>query len=349
MKITFVTSTLHSGGSERVMSLLANNLSDRGYEVEILCINKHIIFYPLRDKVKVWFAEDEVGTSIFKKAIWLRKHVKATNPDMVIAFMLEVFCLTLAALIGIKIPVISSERIDPHFFGKAKGFLRWLLLRRTTHLVVQTQQIKAFYSKKLQARTTIIPNPVTEKVFELKPVEKENRLIAVGRLAYQKNYSMMLEAMKNIISDFPDYHLVIYGDGPERKVYEQEIADKGLEKYVSLPGKTERILEEMNRSKVFVMTSDFEGMSNAMLEAICVGLPVVTTEVSGAHDLIENGKNGFITKVRDVNAFTDALRKVLSDEELMKTMGELNRQKAENFKTEKIVDQWEALILQIAK
>ena len=135
------------------MSLLANSLSDRGYEVEIVCINKHIVFYPLRDKVKVWFAEDEVGASIFKKAIWLRKHVTATKPDVVIAFMLDVFCLTLAALIGIKIPVISSERIDPHFFGKAKGFLRWLLLRRTTHLVVQTQQIKAFYSKKLQARS----------------------------------------------------------------------------------------------------------------------------------------------------------------------------------------------------
>ena len=126
MKLSFITSTLHPGGSERVMSLLANNFVKRGYEVEIVCINKHIIFYPLRDKVKVWFAEDEVGTSIFKKAIWLRKHVKATKPDMVIAFMLEVFCLTLAALIGIKIPVISSERIDPHFFGKAKGFLRWL-------------------------------------------------------------------------------------------------------------------------------------------------------------------------------------------------------------------------------
>lgn len=343
-RITFVTSTLHSGGSERVMALLANSLSERGYDVEIICINKHLVFYPIHEKVRISFAEDEVGTSVIKKACWLRKHIKSEKPDVVIAFMLEVYCMTLFSLMGVKIPVISSERIDPHFFGRVKGFMRWVLLRRTTHLVVQTTQIKSFYSKAIQARTTIIANPVTDKVFEIEPVEKENRLIAVGRLAYQKNYPMMFQAFKNVMEEFPDYKLVVYGDGPQRDSLQLTVDRLELTDRVLLPGKTERIIEEMNASKVFLMTSDFEGMSNAMLEALCVGLPIVTTDVSGASDLVVNGENGFITPCRDVNGFTQALRTVLADEGLMKTMEKKNREKAIQFQKDRIVDQWESLI-----
>lgn len=349
MNITFITSTLHSGGSERVMSLLANNLSERGHKVEIICINKHIVYYPIDKEVILTFAEDIIGRSIIKKTLWLRQYVKKKKPDILIAFMLEVYCLTLTALIGIKVPIVSSERVDPHFFGKAKGFLRWILLRRTTHLVVQTQQIKSYFSEKLQEKTTIIPNPVTEKVYEIQATEKKKRLIAVGRLAYQKNYTMLFDVMKRIILEFPDYHLFIYGEGPERNVYEQEIAEKGLIKSVSMPGKTEHILEEMNCSEIFVMTSDFEGMSNAMLEAICIGLPVITTNVSGAKDLIEDGVNGYIVEKGDTDGFTDALRKLLSNENLRIKMGNANRSKAQDFKINRIVDQWEYLIKMICK
>lgn len=349
MKISFVTSTLHSGGSERVMALLANSLSERGYDVEIICINKHIVFYPIQENVRISFAEDEVGTSYLKKTRWLRKHIKTEKPDVVIAFMLEVYCMTLFALIGVDIPVISSERIDPHFFGKAKGFMRWVLLRRTAHLVVQTQQIKSFYSKALQKRTTIIPNPVTDKVFDIQPVEKQDRLIAVGRLAYQKNYPMMFEAFKRLMDEFPSYQLVIYGDGPQREELEFQVSSGKIQDRVVLAGRTEKVIEEMNSSRVFLMTSDYEGMSNAMLEALCVGLPIITTEVSGARDLVENGVNGFVTKPRDVEEFTKAIRKVLSDKELMERMEVNNKNKAKAYQKDHIVDQWESLIQQIVK
>lgn len=350
MKLTFVTSTLHAGGSERVMSLLANTFDKRGYEVEIICINKHLVFYPIKDDVKVWFAEDEVkSTSILKKMMWLRKHVKKEKPDVVIAFMLEVFCVTLASLIGINIPVISSERIDPHFFGKAKGFLRWVLLRRTAHLVVQTERIKEFYSPKLQARTTIIKNPVTEKVFELKPVAKENRMIAVGRLAYQKNYPMMFRAFAHVHQDFPDFKLFVYGDGPQKDEICDEIRQLGMGDYIILAGKSDHIIDEMNRSRLFVMSSDYEGMSNALLEAICVGLPVLSTDVSGAKDLIENGKNGYVVPVGDEAAFTVALKQMLSSADMMETMGQNSKSKAPEFKEEKIVEQWEYVINDVVK
>ena len=350
MKLTFVTSTLHAGGSERVMSLLANTFAQKGYEVEIVCINKHLVFYPIDEKVKVWFAEDEVKSpSILKKVFWLRNHIKNDRPDVVIAFMLEVYCVTLASLIGVSVPVISSERIDPHFFGRAKGLLRWLLLRRTTHLVVQTVRIKDFYSAKLQSRTTIIPNPVTDKVFSLKPTLKQKRIIAVGRLAYQKNYPMMFRAFAKVHHDFPDWQLVVYGNGPQKDEIRGVIERLGMEGHIILAGKSDHVVEEMNKSSLFVMSSDYEGMSNALLEAVCVGLPVISTDVSGARDLITEGVNGYIVPVGHESALPLALSSMLSSPEKMDEMGRQSKALAPRFREEQIVGQWEELIKKVVR
>ena len=350
MKLTFVTSTLHAGGSERVMSLLANTFAQKGYEVEIVCINKHLVFYPIDEKVKVWFAEDEVKSpSILKKVFWLRNHIKNDRPDVVIAFMLEVYCVTLASLIGVSVPVISSERIDPHFFGRAKGLLRWLLLRRTTHLVVQTVRIKDFYSAKLQSRTTIIPNPVTDKVFSLTPTLKQKRIIAVGRLAYQKNYPMMFRAFAKVHHDFPDWQLVVYGNGPQKEEIRGMIERLGMEGHIILAGKSDHVVEEMNKSSLFVMSSDYEGMSNALLEAVCVGLPVISTDVSGARDLITEGVNGYIVPVGNERALTLALSSMLSSPEKMDEMGRQSKALAPRFREEQIVGQWEELIKKVVR
>lgn len=350
MKLTFVTSTLHAGGAERVISLLANSFCQKGYEVEIVCINKHLVFYPIDEKVKVWFAEDEVKSlSILKKVFWLRNHIKNDRPDVVIAFMLEVYCVTLASLIGVSVPVISSERIDPHFFGRAKGLLRWLLLRRTTHLVVQTVRIKDFYSAKLQSRTTIIPNPVTDKVFSLTPTLKQKRIIAVGRLAYQKNYPMMFRAFAKVHHDFPDWQLVVYGNGPQKEEIRGVIERLGMEGHIILAGKSDHVVEEMNKSSLFVMSSDYEGMSNALLEAVCVGLPVISTDVSGARDLITEGVNGYIVPVGNERALTLALSSMLSSPEKMDEMGRQSKALAPRFREEQIVGQWEELIKKVVR
>lgn len=350
MKLTFVTSTLHAGGAERVISLLANSFCQKGYEVEIVCINKHLVFYPIDEKVKVWFAEDEVKSpSILKKVLWLRNHIKNDRPDVVIAFMLEVYCVTLASLIGVSVPVISSERIDPHFFGRAKGLLRWLLLRRTTHLVVQTVRIKDFYSAKLQSRTTIIPNPVTDKVFSLTPTLKQKRIIAVGRLAYQKNYPMMFRAFAKVHHDFPDWQLVVYGNGPQKEEIRGVIERLGMEGHIILAGKSDHVVEEMNKSSLFVMSSDYEGMSNALLEAVCVGLPVLSTDVSGARDLITEGVNGYIVPVGNERALTLALSSMLSSPEKMDEMGRQSKALAPRFREEQIVGQWEELIKKVVR
>lgn len=344
MKVCFVTSTLTSGGSERVMSLLANKFVEKGLCVEIINLNKHIVFYPLHEEVRLSFAEDEVGTSIWNKIVWLRRHISFTRPDVVIPFMEAVYCFTLLSLLGVHVPVISSERIDPRKSPWFRNIIRRVFLPLTDWLVVQTKDIKSFYPSFIRRKTSIIYNPISGKVFSLAPVEKKNRIISIGKLDYQKNQKILIQAFAKLAPLYSDYQLLIYGEGPLRDNLQHLIDDLQLKDRVLLPGRSDKVLEEMNQSKMFVFSSDFEGLSNALIEAVCVGLPIVTTRVSGVSELIENGKTGFVVPCRDVDAFADAMRVLLDDENLMKKMGNENKKKVAMFDLNNIAGQWEDLI-----
>ena len=116
MRITFIAANLNSGGAERVMSLLANQFSENGYEVEFIFLKKDIRFYPLHQNVKIKVAENECGsTSLFKKLLWMRKYIKQNKPDAIFAFRIAIYSVTLLSLFGVKVPVIASERNDPRF------------------------------------------------------------------------------------------------------------------------------------------------------------------------------------------------------------------------------------------
>ena len=360
MSILFVTSTLTSGGSERVMSLLANEFVKRNYLVTIICFNKHVVFYPVSNSVKVVFAEDEVGgNSLFRKCVWLRKYVKDVGPDVVIPFMEAVYCVTLFSLIGLSVPVISSERIDPRKSPFFRNVLRRIFLPMTTHLVVQTQDIKNFYPSFIRKKTSIIYNPVREEVFsfqnsvqsmeqEIKE-RKQNRIISIGKLYPQKNQKMMIRAFAKIADNFPDWQLVIYGEGPLRDSLELLVESLNLNGKVLLLGRTEHVVDELKKSKIFCFSSDFEGMSNAMIEAICAGLPIVTTNVSGVSELVEDGKSGYVVPCGDVEQLAQALQKVMVNNALQKEMAECNLKKADMFKLDNIVNQWEQLIQKVVQ
>lgn len=341
MKITFVTSTLTSGGSERVISLLANKMAERGHKVEIICLRKQIVFYPINSDVKVLFAAKEALSDFLPlKIIWLRKYIKKSSPDVVIPFMTAVYCTTIFALIGLEIPIIASERNDPIFCGRLRKILRAALLPRTTHLVVQTENIKKYYSRKIQEKTSVIYNPVSDNVFDIPDVPKVNQIISVGRLFPQKNQKMLIDAFNKIKEKYSDYKLLIYGEGPLRKELEEHIRRLSLEGKVFLPGRNKNILNELKKSKLFCMSSDYEGMSNALIEAQCLGLPIVTTRVSGAEELIVNNENGVIVNTGDLDSLTIAIDKLLENEEQMMYFSRKNIERASLFKIDKIVDQW---------
>ena len=347
MKIVFVTSTLTSGGAERVISLLANCLSDRGHFVEIINLNKHIVFYQFSPQVRLVFAEDEVGKSLVKKSLWLRRHVKNEKPDIVIPFMEAVYCVTLLSLVGVNIPILSSERIDPRKSPFIRNVLRRLILPLTDWLVVQTEEIKSFYPGFIRKKTSVIYNPVSEKVFSCVPMVRKDVIISIGKMDAQKNQTMLIKAFGKIADKFPSYQLVIYGEGPLRDSLQLTIDSLQLSERVLLPGKTDQIIDRLNEAKLFCFSSNFEGMSNAIIEAICVGLPVVTTAVSGSKELIDEGHGGYITEIGNEDQFAIVMERLLSDENAMRLMGEYNKCKSYLFKQDTIVDEWECLISNI--
>jgi len=358
MKITFVTSTLTSGGAERVISLLANNFSERGYEVEMIALTSiSPDYYSLNTNVKFIHADKVSKGGLPGELWWFRQHIKKEQADVVIAFMEAVYEFVLLALLGTKVPVISSERLDPALISWPRKVLRWLLLPTTTAHVVQTQHIKNYYSKRIQKKTHIIYNPVNEKVFQVKvdrlkvkdreEVEGEerlNRIISVGRLYPQKNQKMMIEAFAQVSERYPDWKLVIYGEGYLREDLESLVERLKVKDKVLLPGRCETVIEEVAKSKVFCLSSDYEGMSNAMIEALCVGTPVISTRVSGTDELIRDGENGLLVDIGDTEGLTQAFEKLLSNQELRAQIGKEGQKSATKFKTDTIVDQWENLV-----
>ena len=344
MKIIFCTPHLATGGSERVMSLLANKFVQEGHSVEIILLSSNKCSYYLNEKIVTTYAGSNDNTTILKRMFWLRAYVKKKSPDLTIAFLEKAYCFTLLSLLGLNVRVIASERNDPSSSLIYWRVLKWFLLPQATHLVVQTQKIKDYFPTKIQQKTSIIFNPVTDKVFNLSVTEKNKIIVAVGRLYPQKNHKLLIEAFSKIHKKHQDYNLYIFGDGPLKQPLTELIHDLNLEGRCFLKGRTEGIVEEMNRAELFCLSSDFEGMSNALIEAVCIGLPIVTTNVSGTEIFLENEKNALIVNIGDTQAFAMAMDRLLSDEKLKKNMSEANKAKANIFRMDNIYKQWSDLI-----
>lgn len=160
---------------------------------------------------------------------------------------------------------------------------------------------------------------------------------------------MLIDAFYQIHQDFPDYLLFIYGDGPMREKLEEHISMLSLKDKVFLPGRCEHIFEKLSEAKLFCLSSDFEGMSNALIEAICLGLPVVTTNVSGVKELIQNGRNGLVVDKGNTDDFANAMKLVLSDEDKMVSFSINNKKRANDFRIKSVIDQWENILKFIKK
>ena len=352
MNITFLLASLGSGGAERVVSLLANKMVERGHQVEIICLKFNDVYYQTDSRVRVTLAMQQTKNRL-TELFWLRKYIKKQKPDVVIPFTEGVYCFTILSLFGTGIPIIASERLDPSAMSPIRKFLKRLLLPYADWLVVQTQSIKEYFPESIQKKTSIIYNPVNDSVFNLPSLQgragERPRIISVGRLYPQKNQAMMIRAFAKVAAEFPDWQLVIYGEGPLRESLELIVDSLELQDRVLLPGRTEQVVEELRKSKIFCMSSDYEGMSNAMIEAICVGLPIVSTKVSGTEELIRDGENGFIVEIGDEERFTNCITQLISSPSLQDNMSVKNIQLAKIFNIDHIVDEWISLINTVVK
>lgn len=343
MKIIFCLASLGSGGAERVVSLLADKMAEQGHQIQILCLKFNDVYYQTSEKIKVVLVKQHIRNNV-SELFWLRRYVKKENPDVVIAFTEGVYCFTICALLGSGIPIIASERLDPAAMSATRKILKRIFLPYVDWLVVQTKKIKEYFPPKIQRKTSIIYNPVNEEVFNtpsnISCLQKENRIISVARLYPQKNQQMMIRAFAHIADQYPDWKLVIFGEGPLREELESLVESLGMKDRVLLPGRTEHVIDELRKSKIFCLSSDYEGMSNSMIEAICVGLPIVSTNVSGTNEFVHNNINGFVVDVNDIDSLSSKLSFLIRSENQRNIMADNNKKMASSFCMASILNNW---------
>lgn len=353
-KVLFVNSSLGSGGSERVMTLLANEFASRDYEVTMFLIRENIAdVYPLDEKINCIRFKYKFKSKIFiavSRILRMHRLIKKNQYDVVISFMHDVNYMTALSCIGCKLKLIISERADPNnrqvsFFIK---LLEKFSFKKAEKIVFQTNDVMKEFSEKVRKKGIVIPNPVnsTIEISDFKKRKKE--IIAVGRFTEQKNFKMLIEAFEKIHKEdkYKEYKLYIYGDGPLRLEFAKLIAEKGLENDILIPGFCNNIIEKMKKSYIYVSSSNFEGISNSMIEAMAMGLPVICTDcpVGGAALMIRHRKNGILIPVGDVECLYRELKELLDNEKIAIDLGRNAKKIRIEYSVEKIANIWEKIM-----
>lgn len=326
MKILFITAGLKYGGAERVMSILSSEFSKLGHDVGIYltqCDSECV--YPLHEKIKVYTPDSHVNK--FNIVFKLRKFIKAHDPDVVIPFLPFQCIFTVFACLFSKYPVIVCERNDPNIIDADHTGRFWFWLRDFAYslskgAIFQTEGAKSYFSKKIREKSVVILNPFDTSQFgDRFTGVRDGRVVTVGRITHQKNHALLIRAFANIEKDYPDSILEIYGTGPLEKDLNDLVCNLGLENRVRFMGNVSNVGDNIRTASCFAFSSDYEGLPNALIEAMCIGIPCVSTDCSpgGARMIIENEENGLLVDVGDTDQLSSAISKILSDKEFSDT------------------------------
>ncbi|MBE6286823.1 MAG: glycosyltransferase family 4 protein [Mediterranea massiliensis] len=350
-KLIVCTGTLMSGGAERVLSILSKPFADAFEQVEyVVWLDDKFpeVFYKIDQRVKIIrISKESRSKNFINHLIWFRKYVKESTPDVILSFMVMINFSVMLSLLGTKVPLVLAERNDPRFFHHGE-ILRKIItamysLNNVKRLVMQTVNNKLYFPIKLQNKIDIIYNPLeidnNLHAISLK-TEKQNRIVSVARLENQKHQHILIEAFAKFKKNHPNYSLTIYGEGSMRESLEAQIFSLKLNDSVFLPGRTSNVLDIIKDAKMFVMTSLYEGMSNSLLEAMYLGLPCISTKVSGATDLIENYENGILVDIDDVNAIASAMDLLATDSDIALSLGEKATHVYEKLNVNMISEKW---------
>lgn len=316
MKILFICDTMGAGGAERVISILANSFSLGGHNVSILMIGNDAngSFYKLSDNIVVdCLSSEKLGFS--KKAKRIKKYVLDKQPSVVISFLSYVCIYVWWALRNTKIPYIVSERNDPNNRSRLKQFLLNKSFKHANGCVFQTEDALNWYKKIAKNKSIVIHNPVNLDYCPNSNVETKKQILYVGRLSEQKNCSMLINAFKIFEQNHPGYIFKMYGNGPLEVELRKQIADNILENKVFIVASSKTWQKDEYDSSMFVLGSKYEGMPNVLAEALCLGIPCVSTDctIGGPKELkhIFPGRL-ILSKTDNAFDFAKAMEEVLS-------------------------------------
>ena len=343
------------------MSVVANGLIQLGHQVAMVTDYSTATEYPLNPAVKRTVL-DGVFTGATSKGRFartlrrirtLRSICKTEHADVVISFMRDSNFRAILATRFLKTKNLISVRIDPKIGYKSKktALIAKMLYPFADGCVFQTQEAQAWFSTSIQKKSRIILNPISPSFLSVQgnPLS-EKRVVACGRLGAQKRFDLLINAFAKIACKHPEFVLEIYGTGDKEQELREQIRRLNKDAQIRLMGRCEDVPNAIKDASAFVLSSDFEGLPNALMEAMALGLPVISTDCGGggARALIEDGLDGWIVPCGDVQALANAMDACLSDPEEAKHRGNAAGEKAKGFSAERVVAQWEAYLKELA-
>ena len=352
-KIIFVIGVMGKGGAERVIAAISNELVKSNFDIEIITIYGNRQDYYLDDRIKLCPIICKNRFRVlrpFERIVRLRKMIKNSNPDAVISFLADVNIHTIISMAGLSIPLIVSERNDPRqdpeYSWQRK--MRDILYRKVDGFVFQTEDAANYFKDIIpqKSKQSIIPNPLTPNLPSYDYGIDNMRLITACRLNHQKNLKMMIDSVKIVREKGILCSLDIYGQGPLQNELDEYIRKNNCGGYIALKGFSNRIHDEMLESEGFLISSNYEGISNSMIEALAIGIPVIATDcpVGGARMYIEDHVSGWLIPVGDTVRFSNAIEELLTDKERSEKYGKEASKVRTMLDTKNITEKWEEFI-----
>lgn len=281
----------------------------------------------------------------FRQIRDMRRKIKLVRPDIVCCFGSEQAVMVAVALIGLgNIKLVQADRSDPYMRKKIWSiFVKWAF-NCADRCVFQLPKQGLWYGKKIIEKSIIIPNAVLNlnDVAQCTTRTRRPFVVGVGRFVYEKKFEDLIKAFNVIHEKHPEYNLVIYGDGPYRRKYEQIINELNLQDCVKLPGYVNNVIDAIKDASVYVLSSLYEGMPNSLMEAMAAGVPTVSTDCSpgGPEFLTDYGRRGLLVPVNDSDAIADAVCRIIENPKLSLELSYKGKEIIDLFSEDKISVKW---------
>lgn len=348
MKILFTVASMAGGGAERVISILAAHLVKDNHQVIIAMTAGDKVDYQLDPKIQVISIGGTSGGSMVKRLNRIKKLrtlFRQNRDAVIVSFGLGSNFYTAAAHLGLKNLLVISERNDPA--ACPHPYLRNMVFGHADRIVFQTKDAMQCFPEKLKRKGCVIPNPISGTVTAPYEGTRKKTIAAVGRLEPQKNYPLLLGAFALFHEKYPEYTLHIFGRGCLLAELEKTAEELGITEMVIFEGYAQDVHEKILDAGMYVLSSDYEGISNALLEAMALGMPVIATDcpIGGSRLCITHGENGLLVPVGDVEAMEQAMGRLAGDSGFASRLGREAAKVRLRFSEEAVMEEWKRVLV----
>lgn len=362
-QLIFLTLSLTKGGAERVICNMCNEHFVKQYRVTIISLMAAEPEYDLNPDITVLYVDKKpeqyrqnMAVRFVRRRKGLASLLKKVEHEggrigALISFLPEPNFLITSLSPRRGYPVIISVRNDPakEYASKVRHLLMKLLYRRADGYVFQTREARDYFSfsTHIIKNSAVIPNPLGKEFLDVSTQAfSQKEIVSVGRLEPQKAPLLLIHAFAGIHAEFPEYRLLFYGEGSLREEMQEEIKKAGLDEKIVLKGNTDRIRDDVGQASLFVLPSVYEGMPNALMEAMALGVPCVATDCpcGGPRSLIKPGENGILVPVGDEQELGRAMADLLRNLPKAALMGRRAQEITKELAPERIYQQWDGLI-----